>query len=271
MRTRTWDPEFLNTPEARARIAKMREFVERQRQSILTAKVVCFPHRGFSPLGDKILDSIGVPDDRRLSIHTSNVDLLDPAPLRNNRVLIILSPCRIVYQKDSHSDMGDMDIKGTDVLLHGYTIYCRQGGTGELRLVKKGQDVTAAAALAEELGIAQRIVWLEEMSTYQLYQEMANADLICDQFGAALPGLVTTDAYALGRPVMANLRNDIFAQVYSEPFPGFDAQTPREVSDWLMVCESNRSLLIEMGKRSRAYAKRYLSPQRSAERLLERF
>jgi glycosyltransferase involved in cell wall biosynthesis len=271
IQTRPWETSFKNTPKAREYLVKLNEFIHRQRQGISTAKVVCFPHRGFSPLGDTLLESIGVSDDHRLHIHISNTDLLEPVALLNNQVLTILSPCRIVFQRESNPDFSNLDFKGTDILLKGYALYCQLGGTGELRLIKKGQDITAAAALAAELGIDERIVWLEEMTTYQLHQEMVAADLICDQFGDALPGLVTTDAYALGRPVMANLRNDIFAQVYPQPFPGFNARTPNEVRDWLLACDSDRSLLSALGKSSRIYAEEFLSPQKSAESILRHY
>ena len=64
------------------------------------------------------------------------------------------------------------------------------------------------------LGISERVTWLEEMRLSQFYEEMAAADLICDQFGSSFPGMVTTDAFALGRPVMANLRNEMVDTIF---------------------------------------------------------
>jgi len=269
-RTNMWDPNFLATSDARDFIVKTRQFIERQRLGIKKALVVCFPHRGFSPLGDWLLDSIGVKDDVRTSLHVSSTDLLASMPPSGNKRMVVLSPCRIVFQNEIHVELSSMDFKGTDILLKGFALYCRQGGLGVLRLIKKGQDVGAAEALSVDLGINKRIIWLEEIAICELRQEMVKADLICDQFGVSLPGLVTTDAYALGRPVMANLRNDVFSAVYPEPFPGFDAKTPEEVSDWLLHLDSNRTLLRKIGELSREYAEKYLSPTRVAEQILEK-
>lgn len=268
-RTRIWDPVFKRSQQAQTYIDVIRGFVERQRDGIRTSRLICFPHRGLSVLGDELLDSIGVQDRNRLHVHISNVDVLAPKPISQNSELTILSGCRIVYRRDCNPALADMDFKGTDILLRGFAQYCQKGGRGELRLIRKGQDVEAARTLAENLGIDSRIVWLDEMTTHDFHRAMEAADLICDQLGTALPGLVTTDAYALGRPVMGSLRNDILAEVYPEPFPGFDVGTEEDVADALLKCEADRQLLSEMGHRGREYADRYLGPRRNAERILE--
>jgi hypothetical protein len=111
---------------------------------------------------------------------------------------------------------------------------------------------------------------LPEMPLADFYEEMAKADLLCDQFGTSYPGMVTTDAYALGRPVMANLRNEVFSSVFSKPLPGFDVKTSSEITKCLLKVENDRSLLVQMGHESRTYAETYLSPKSMAKRLLQK-
>jgi glycosyltransferase involved in cell wall biosynthesis len=55
-----------------------------------------------------------------------------------------------------------------------------------------------------------------------------------------------------------------------EPLPGFDAKTAEEIAAHLINLEENRELLTDMGARSRAYAEKYLSPEKMAEQMLVR-
>lgn len=268
MRKSMWDPEFKRSLQGRQYLSHFADFVARQRDGILAAETVCYGQRGLVPAGDRLLDEIGVQDRRRLMLHLSNtVDLQSKPALQNHR-LTILCGSRIVYRPEHNPALSAVDFKGTDVLIKGFAQYIKSGGQGELRLPCKGQDLEAAIGLIADLGIEENIHWLDEMPLAQFYEEMAAADLICDQFGTSFPGMVTTDAYALGRPVMANLRNEIFGQRFSEPLPGFDAKTPEHIAEHLISVERNPELLADMGHKSRAYAERFLSPQSMAQQLL---
>jgi hypothetical protein len=269
MRTRMWDPEFKRCLQGRRYLRRMADLVARQRDGILGGEVVCYGQRGLVPSGDQILDSIGLRDDRRLMLHFSNTIDLKAQPLAGNDKLIILCGSRLVFRPNHNPALSAMDFKGTDVLLRGFALYCQQGGKGELRLPRKGQDLQAAVDLIGELAISGRVRWLDEMPLVRFYEEMIAADVVCDQFGSSYPGMVTTDAYALGRPVMAKLRPEIFSRRFPEPLPGFNAETPEQIAGHLMEMEQNRGILSDMGCKSRAYADAYLSPESMAKQLLE--
>lgn len=268
MRTSMWDPEFKRSWQGRRYLRRMADFVARQRDGILGAAVVCYGQRGLVPSGDKILDGIGVRDERRLMLYFSNTVDLKSHPLSRNDKLIVLCGGRLVFRPDQNPALSAMDFKGTDVLLKGFALYCQRGGKGELRLPRKGQDLQAAVELIAELAISDRVRWLDEMPLVQFYEQMIAADVVCDQFGSSFPGMVTTDAYALGRPVMAKLRPEIFGRRFPEPLPGFDAEEPKQIADHLIKMEQNRSVVAEMGRKSRAYAEAYLSPESMAKQLL---
>lgn len=270
MRTSMWDPEFKRSLQGRRYLRRMADLVARQRDGILGAEVVCYGQRGLVPSGDQMLDGIGVRGGRRLMLYFSNTIDLQAEPTAKNDTLTILCGSRIVYRPEHNPALSAMDFKGTDILLKGFALYCQRGGKGELRLPRKGQDLQGAIDLISELAITERIHWLDEMSLAQFYEEMIAADLVCDQFGSSFPGMVTTDAYALGRPVMAKLRADIFGQRFPEPLPGFDAETPEQIADHLVMMEKNRDILVSMSRKSRAYAETYLSPESMAGQFLEK-
>ena len=270
MRTRMWLPEFKRSLEGRRYLRRLADLVARQRDGILGAEVICYGQRGLVPSADQILDGIGVSDTRRLMLHLSNTIDLKPQLAAQNSKLVIFCGCRIVYRPDHNTAFDAIDFKGTDILIKGFSLYCQRGGNGELRLPRKGQDLQAAIDLFSELDITERVRWLDEMPLSKFYEEMIAADLVCDQFGSSFPGMVTTDAFALGRPVMGKLRPEIFSKRFPEPLPGFNAETPEQIADYLTMMEKNRDVLVDMGRKGRAYAEAYLSPESMAKQLLEK-
>ena len=47
------------------------------------------------------------------------------------------------------------------------------------------------------------------MSLTSFYEQVGEADAVCDQMGPAIPGMTAVDAMAIGRPVIANFRINI--------------------------------------------------------------
>jgi glycosyltransferase involved in cell wall biosynthesis len=270
MRSNMWAPEFKRSPEGRRYLLNFSNCIARQRDGILAADLVCYAQRGLVPTGDQLLDDIGVQDQRRLMVALSNIGDLQPKPPPQNERLTILSGCRINYRPEQSPALSEIDFKGTDVLIQGFAKFIKSGGQGELRLFRKGKDLEAAIALIAALGIEAHIHWLDEIPLSQFYDEMAAADLVCDQFGTSFPAMVSFDAYALGRPVMANLRNEIFGQRFSESLPGFDASTSDKIAEHLILLERDHDILACMGLKSRAYAEQFLLPESMAKQLLDR-
>ncbi len=268
MRTSMWDPEFKRSPSGRSQLSRYVDLVTRQRDGILSAEIVCYGHRGLVTTGDILLDQIGVVDRRRLMLYMSNtIDLCYTPPPRNSH-LTIFSGSRIVFSIDSNPALSQIDFKGFDILIAGFSQYLKRGGQGILKLVRKGQDVDMADQLIVESKVEKHIHWLDELSLFSFYKELTTSDLVCDQFGSSFPGMVTTDSYALGRPVMANFRNEIFCQRFAEPLPGFNDIMPEMIADRLVGFDQNRDSLEVTGRLSRVYAERYLSPMKMADELI---
>jgi hypothetical protein len=270
LRTASWDLEYKKSAQGRRAIRQYSDLVTHQRDGILAADVVSFGLRGLIQEGDNLLDSIGVADSRRMMILLSDTENLEPCPPANNIELRIFNGARVSWQQTADKRFSQQDLKGTDVLINGFAIYCSKGGQGELHMVRKGYDVDAAVELCAQLGIGERVVWLAEMDLHQYDDEVRAADVVCDQFGMSFPGMVTTHAYALGRPVLANFRNECFAAALPKPLPGFQASTSTEVAEHLLRLDSDRKAVRTMAKLSRRYAEKYISPASMAEQVLAR-
>lgn len=269
-RSAAWGREFKYSELGREHLRHFADLVISQRQGIDTAAVVSFAHRGLVPHGDHLLDSVGVPDEKRMMLFYTDVrgnGYREPAP---DGPLRIVSGCRVLFDRDRHLAMSTQDFKGTDTLLHGFRTYCDRGGSGELRLPAKGQDVDRARELVEQMGLSERVHWLPEMPLNRFQEELAAAHVVCDQFGTSFPGMVMLGAYSLGRPVVASLRNDIFALHMPEPLPGWDVWTSDEIASTLELLDGNRDLVRQVGIDCRRYAERYLSSEAAAREILRR-
>ncbi len=96
---------------------------------------------------------------------------------------------RYVFSSTRHVWCGGLasraDRKGNDVALRAFARWAAAAddGTTRLVLVRKGPDAAASAALAGELGIGDRVTWLEEMPRERLERWYRGAALCLGQFG----------------------------------------------------------------------------------------
>ena len=268
--TEVWSPDYKSSLIGRKNQLAFQNLISRQRDGILNAKLVCYATRGLIPDADVLLDSIGVDDENRMMVHMSNVIDLDCMPNPKNNELIIHSGSRVVYKKNDSSAYSMIDFKGTDVLIKGFSKFINSGRLGFLRMPSKGKDVDDAKELIYSLGIEKYVNFYEECSLHDYYQFLAESDLVCDQFGTSFPGMVAVDAFAMGRPVMANFRNDFLIRAFGIPFPGLNCETEDDVFKWLVKVDDDRSILVELGRKSRQYAETTLSPFSSALQILKK-
>lgn len=265
------DPAFRRGPDGQAALLRYADFVARQRVGILGADLVSFTYPGLVPEGDRILAEIGIETDRRHMLRLADTDRLTPRPEKINPVLTLLSGARVVFCGNTHLGYNEMDIKGTEILIEGFARFIEQGGQALLQLPRKGADVEAALALIERRGLTDAVQWLDEMPLNAFRAQMASADVICDQFGTSFPGMVTMDALALGKPVLAHFRNEILANHPPGPLPGFDARTPDEVAEQLQAIAAHPDRRKAVGREGRLFAERHLSPRQAATALLDRW
>jgi glycosyltransferase involved in cell wall biosynthesis len=271
VRTNCWANHFKRSTSGRADIIRWTNLIAKQRDGIASARLVIHPVRGLVPSNDDLLHCLGIDDEARLELWPSATNQLEFTPQPNNNPLRIFSPSRVNITIGSSGFMSAQDIKGTDILIRGFYEYCQRGGKGQLHLIKKGENIEHARQYISDLNISNKVIWHDEMTTSRLRDEMKKFDLICDQFTATPSGLITSDAYAMGRPVMANFSREKFPNRFPEPLPGFNATTPEEISDHLIAIEKNPAVLETVGAQSRAYAEEYLSPQIMASKLLQAF
>lgn len=146
-----------------------------------------------------------------------------------------------------------------------------QGHSGPLRILHapshrlvKGTDLILAAL--EELkaeGYAFELLLVEGMSNAQAREVYARADVLVDQLFAGWYGGLAVELMALGKPVLAYIRQEDLGFIdpeMREELPIVQA-TPHSVKDVLRgVLETPREDLVALGRRSRAFVERWHDP-----------
>lgn len=264
IRTRSWSEQFRTSPSGLLDLDIWTRFVERQRAGIAHCRALSFSPRGWDPAGDRVLDSLGIADDRRFTIYLCDTKALAPSRPKRRSTLRVLNGARLNWCKPLPEGFTSLDDKGTDILVKGAALFLKQGGRIELRLVEKGLHVLQTRALVESLGIGRHVRWFKELPLAKFRKLMRDSDVVCDQVGPSFPAMTAFEAMALGRPVVGNFRMEWFRGRFGEAPPACQAQSPEEVAaafDRLAGDFAFREALSESGRR---FAETHCSPSASA-------
>lgn len=107
---------------------------------------------------------------------------------------------------------------------------------------------------------------LEKVSHEQAMQMYRNSDIIIDQLLCGSYGMLSVEAMAMGKPVVAFIREDVRKQ-----FPGdlpIVQATPENLDEVLLELIQNPSLRYEIGVASRAYVEKHHSVKSVVEELI---
>lgn len=271
-RTTGWSPEFRDSSSGQLYVERIKSAIEAQREGIRRADAVNFMPPGVIPEGDAILEELGfgAADPRRFFLQIADIGDVECCPPITRRRMRIFNGARIIWHRPLPPGLSDLDHKGTDVLVRGFARYLRSGGEGELRLVEKGYDVQRTQQLVSELGLAEYVVWLSELSHADFYEELANSDIVVDQLGTSLPGMVSVDAMTMGRVVLANFRLEHMASYYPQPHPFLNATTEEEVCELLMAVYRDPTRRASLAVDAANYMQQHYAPEANARRLLTR-
>ena len=236
----------------------------------MRADAVSFFPPGVVPASDALLREIGVSDEKRFFIYmTGEINGAYTAPPARELPQIFCS-ARLTWKKPIAFGTSQLDYKGTERLLEGMRTYNDKTGLKlNVRMVKKGLHVAETRALAEELGVAAQITWLDEMLYRDFRRELQAADICVDQLDESVVGMAGLDAMGLGRPLIANARADIFQPELSKHVPICQARTADEVCGQLERLVSDPEERVDTGKRSQQFVRRHWSPAAAAQRCVE--
>lgn len=243
----------------------------RQRAGIRSAAGVVYFPRGVLPSSDRLLDDLGINDGRRVFNLMTDIDVIDYAPPPFNTPLRVFCGLRLSWTSLVRKGGMELDYKGAEIMVKGLAMFVRSTGVPlEIRVVRKGLHVEETIRLVQEVELGGHVTWLDEMSQSQVDQEYRRADIVMDQVGNGMIGMVSLDAMALGRPVIANARPEFLEPLLGVPIPICQARTPQEICEQINLLYSNPGERERIGLASRKFIEQHCSSAALARRCLQK-
>jgi hypothetical protein len=142
------------------------------------------------------------------------------------------------------------------------------------RMVKGTDQILAALEELKADGCEFELLLVEGMSNAQAREVYVRADVLVDQLFAGWYGGLAVELMALGKPVLAYIREEDLGFIDPEmrkELPIVQA-TPQNVKDVLRgVLETPRRDLVALGRRSRAFVERWHDPMRIAAQIKQEY
>lgn len=226
------------------------------------AKVLYFP-AGFNAAGDKVtkrLHAKGVDILERYDISFEPLKYEQRGVVENRNQMVIFSGVRFLYR--TFPDGNVEYNKGNDKLIKGLAQYYAINNNIEIHFVEKGEDVDDAKRLCAQLGLNDVITWHKEMKFTELLKIYRSADVCFDQIGEHWIGAIGFYALWLGKPLIANDRRAVDADLWADDSPILSASTPEEINLHLQQLNSPE-FRREVSEKSLSFASNKLGPERA--------
>jgi glycosyltransferase involved in cell wall biosynthesis len=210
-------------------------FVSRMRRSTRLALGYIKSAYGLIRHADLIIDSIRPRGQFifGLCVNPSSYRLIPASPKSNE--LLILNMARVNWLLPPKPGTSHLDYKGTDILLEGFSQYIKRSSfKAKLLMPRKGFDVKPAVDLAHSLGISDHIEWFAELEPADFSNLIQIADITVDQLSSSIVSGAGLEAMAMGKPLIANERPEIFSQYLRAESAVFQASAPSDVFNHLL-------------------------------------
>lgn len=120
--------------------------------------------------------------------------------------------------------------KGNDRLIRAFARFVnKERPKALLVMVAWGQMVEASKALVAEIGISERVMWLDPQPMPIVLRYVAASDLLADQFVIGAWGAIMPHGMMLGIPTMLYLNEDVHRWCFPQMPPVLNARTEDEI------------------------------------------
>ncbi|GEM_PF-1064092 len=254
VRSDQWSEGHKKTYEAKLWKRLFVDFIQRQREGIRSSVAVRYFPSGIDLCGDALLAEIGVPDSKRIFQYITDLKGNNPTPPLNNKGVRVYCPVRLTWKLPIESGYTTLDYKGSDIMIRGLGLFHRKTGTKlNIVLMRKGLHVTDLEKIIVDEGLADQVTWLDEMSLIAYRKEIAQSDIILEQFGDSIVAGIGLDAMASARPVIGNVRPEIMG----DAIPICQARTPEQICAQLERLVFHPQERERVGKAGREYVEKY--------------
>lgn len=248
--------------------------VKRQRAGIAQCCLVEYAIPGLLPSADALLDGIGVAKERRDSFMLTDTEALPRWRDRRREIFRIFCATRLQWRRPSvGANISPLDAKGTDTMLEGLRKFvARTRQPVRIDLIRVGADAEEVERKVVEMELGSSVHWHAELSQAEFLHEMSQSDVVLENFGTdGCLGMAGRDAIAMGMPVVAWGKSEVFERVLGEALPIYEARTADEICARLGEIANDSAGVVRHSARARAFAKRWFSTRQAAERCVAAF
>lgn len=265
-----WNQLSSVNPIKRFFRALLAGYISRLQAKAISQSLCCsyFP-KGIIKNGDRLLNNLNVR--KRFSLIMGDTYRFHQAPLPENEIMRLFMVARHEWVTPLRPGITLLDQKGNDIFIRGLSIFAKRNNSPLLVvMVEKGSDVKASKKLISELRLDKYVKWVPEMSQKDVYEEYIKSDVVIDQLSLSVVGMGGLDAMAVGRPLLANGRPEIYRSIIGVDSPICQASNPEEVATQLeiLLSKENRKMIADA---SRLYVEKYFSSDSAAEKCIEVF
>ena len=150
--------------------------------------------------------------------------------------------------------------KGNDILIRGFAEFLEQTDRkAGLVMVRWGKSLEQTDALLRELGIEDRVKWVEPLPHRRMSEMVLATEVVADQFHIGAFGSLTPKGLMLGRPVLLKLDEEVHEWCFEEMPPVINTATPGEVAAGLLEMRTNPDRYRELAEASSRWYQQYHS------------
>lgn len=196
------------------------------------------------PINDHVLDEL----DGQIEYSRLHAEL--------DSDFIIFHPARQHWDSCRHPDWE----KGNDFFLRGFAKFVHTvNPKAAAILVNWGAAVDDSKKLIVELGIENRVRWIEPLPHRQMMQMIIASDAVADQFFLGAFGSTMPKALACGKPALLYLNVKMHQWCFSEMPPVVNVQSEQQIFEGLSRMYQDRSYYLELCAAGKAWYEKWHS------------
>ncbi len=169
---------------------------------------------------------------------------------------LVLHPSRQHWNSERHPDWE----KGNDRFIEGFAKFLAQTkGRAAAVMVEWGKYVNESKRLIKQLGISDRVIWVQPLPNRTFIRYIHACDAIADQFHLGAFGSLTPKALACAKPTLVHLNHELHAWAFSEMPPVLNVREPDEISEALGELYKSPHYARDIGTQSHLWYQKYHS------------
>ena len=144
------------------------------------------------------------------------------------------------------------ELKGTDIMLKAFADVLKVERDVRLVLVSWGGDLMRSRALSEELGLRDKITWMQPLDKGDLIGMYRTCDVVLDQFILGSYGTTTIESLMCGKPVL--IRVEGYEPHYGGDLPLVNVRDEDSIAKSMIELAEDHSMIRVKGDQSRQWA-----------------